>query len=130
MLAARVAAQRNDGWVLAKQQNIRYGVSFARLNQIMLQLTCGAVPYSAQVDHQTVCVALIQRSLLAVPLLTTKLEINRETSHGIECVAHRLPYSWMRVDRRRHVVERRLESDCRDRLGDDFGRERPDRVNA
>ena len=36
----------------------------------------------------------------------------------------------MRVNRRGHIVKRRLQAHCRDRPRNDFGRERPNRVNA
>ena len=59
-----------------------------------------------------------------------RLIIDRQAAHGIEGVAHRFPDGRMRVDGGGHVVERGFQAQRRDRLGDDFRRERADRVDA
>src|SRR5271167_4137594 len=73
---------------------------------------------------------LTHKSFGNVPQLNAVLEINRNAADGVECIPHRLPHGWVRVDCGGHVIERRLEPKCSHRFGDYFRRQRADRVDA
>src|SRR6516165_718704 len=99
-----VSPQGDDMRVLTKKQDVGNRSRLASFDKLTLQCTGRTIRDQAQVNYPADFFVAIQ---LESPLPPAALKVDCQPADGIERIAHRFPYSWMRVYRGGHIIERR-----------------------